>query len=66
MCNCNSLLQNNKPNFNVIAAKMPGKKSRILSNSKIFSKTKEFNSGKNYSIISKHEYKTICQVSSID
>ena len=57
--NWNFSLQTDKPNFNVIAAKMSKKKKKKKKNSEYrfedFSNINRFNSGKNYSIASKHE-----------
>jgi hypothetical protein len=54
--NWNSLLQNDKPNFNVIAAKMSTTtKSIILSNSKIFLRLRGLINSKNNSIQTKHK-----------
>jgi hypothetical protein len=52
---CNSLLQNDKPNFNVAAKMSREKKIQNTVKIKDFSKTKGFNSSKKYSIILQHE-----------
>ena len=53
--NWNFSLQTDKPNFNVIAAKMSKKKKNSEYRFEDFSNINGFNSGKNYSIASKHE-----------